>query len=147
MTYSVLEFCNLWIPDSSFEDYNFARWSVNENKWVCHQSILTGDGAAARSATCVDNQGNVGGSNGDQLCQAPNEGASEPAPIVNDDVDKTMREIIRHHVEYGCKRMDKIEFTAPKEVLIRCESGCEPTYKYTRPSKVGFKAFNESQSF
>ena len=52
-----------------------------------------------------------------------------------------MREIIRHHVEYGCKRMDKIEFTAPKEVLIRCEAGCEPTYKYTRPSKVGFKVF------
>ena len=57
-----------------------------------------------------------------------------------------MREIIRHHVEYGCKRMDKIEFTAPKEVLIRCESGCEPTYKYTRPSKVGFKAFQKSHS-
>ena len=53
-----------------------------------------------------------------------------------------MREIIRHHVEYGCKRMDKIEFTAPKEVLIRCESGCEPTYKYTRPSKVSFKIFS-----
>ena len=46
-----------------------------------------------------------------------------------------MTEIIRHHVEYGCKRMDKIEFVAPKEVLVRCQAGCEPQYKYTRPSK------------
>ena len=142
LTSPVRDFDQSWIPDSSFEDYTCARWSVNDNKWVCHHDILTGDGAAARSATCIDNQGNVGGSDGLQLCQAPNEGASEPAPVLNDDVDKTMREIIRHHVEYGCKRMDKIEFTAPKEVLIRCEAGCEPTYKYTRPSKVSFKVFS-----
>ena len=31
--------------------------------------------------------------------------------------------------------MDKIEFVAPKEVLVRCQAGCEPQYKYTRPSK------------
>ena len=83
-------------------------------------------------------KGFIGGPNQDQMCQAPNEGGSEPAPIVDEAVDRTMKEIIRHHVEYGCKRMDKIEFQAPKEVLIRCQAGCEPTYKYTRPSKIGF---------
>ena len=118
---------------SSYEDYNFARYSITEDKWLCYNAILTGNDVSARSITCVDNQGNFGSTG--VLCQAPNDGASQPAPIVDDVVDKTMREIIRHHVEYGCKRMDKIEFTAPKEVLIRCQAGCEPTYKYTRPSK------------
>ena len=118
---------------SSFENYNYARFSTTEDKWLCYHAILTGDGASARSTTCVDDQGNFGATG--VLCQAPNEGATEPTPIIDQDVDRTMREIIRHHVEYGCKRMDKIEFTAPKEVLIRCQSGCEPTYKYTRPSK------------
>ena len=46
-----------------------------------------------------------------------------------------MKELIRHHVDYGCKRMDMIEFVAPKEVLVRCQPGCAPEYKYTRPSK------------
>ena len=46
-----------------------------------------------------------------------------------------MREIIRHHVEYGCKRPDKIEFTAPHDNWIRCSAGCEPQYQYTRPSR------------
>ena len=46
-----------------------------------------------------------------------------------------MEEIIRHHVEYGCKRPDRIEFTAPYDNWIRCSAGCEPQYKYTRPSR------------
>ena len=88
-----------------------------------------------RSTTCVDNDGNVSGPDGTDLCQAPNTGAAEPDPAFDVVTDFTMKEIIRHHVEYGCKRMDKIEFTAPKEVLIRCQEGCEPQYRYTRPSK------------
>ena len=88
-----------------------------------------------RSSTCVDNAGFIGGPAQDQLCQAPNEDASEPAPVSDDVVDRTMKELIRHHVDYGCKRMDMIEFVSPKEVLVRCQPGCAPEYKYTRPSK------------
>ena len=54
---------------------------------------------------------------------------------MSDEIDFHMREIIRHHVEYGCKRPDKIEFTAPHDNWIRCGAGCEPQYKYTAPSR------------
>ena len=70
--------------------------------------------------------------------KAPNTGADEIAaapPVVSEVVDFTMREIIRHHVEYGCKRPDKIEFTAPHDNWIRCSAGCQPQYKYTAPSR------------
>ena len=120
---------------SDYEEFNYARYDSVDSVWKCYQNILTGDAVEARSATCVDNDGNVGGPQGTDLCQAPNTGAAEPEPACEDIIDVTMREIIRHHVEYGCKRMDKIEFTAPKEVLIRCQEGCEPQYRYTRPSK------------
>ena len=68
-------------------------------------------------------------------CQGAYESADEPAPVLDDKVHKTMTEIIRHHVEYGCNRMDKIEFISPRETLLRCKAGSEPQYQYTRPSK------------
>ena len=68
-------------------------------------------------------------------CQGANEGPDEPVPVNDDEVHETMTEIIRHHIEYGCNRNDKIEFSAPKEVLVRCKAGSEPQYQYTRPSK------------
>ena len=42
---------------ASYEDFSFARFSVVDDKWVCYHDILTGDGVAARSATCFDNEG------------------------------------------------------------------------------------------
>ena len=68
-------------------------------------------------------------------CQGANEGPDEPVPVNDDEVHETMTEIIRHHIEYGCNRNDKIEFSAPKEVLVRCKAGSEPQYQYSRPSK------------
>ena len=68
-------------------------------------------------------------------CQGANEGPDEPVPVNDVEVHKTMKEIIRHHIEYGCNRNDKNEFSAPKEVLVRCKAGSEPQYQYTRPSK------------
>ena len=51
--------------NANYEDYNYARWSETDKKWVCYRSILTGDGVDARSTTCVSNHGIV-----DQQCQA-----------------------------------------------------------------------------
>ena len=31
--------------NAAYEDYNFARFSVVEDKWVCYKSIITGDAA------------------------------------------------------------------------------------------------------
>ena len=34
--------------NAAYEDYNYARFSVVDDKWVCYKSILTGDAAASR---------------------------------------------------------------------------------------------------
>ena len=133
------EYCqNLGILDdqtvtgekTDYEDYNYARYdSVNE-KWLCYKSVLTGDGTDARAEACVDNDGNT-----NVNCQAPNAGQDEPAAVDDPVVQVAMTELIRHHVEYGCKRADTIDFTAPDDSWVRCGAGCEPKHQYTRPSK------------
>ena len=51
---------DLIVPAESadYEDYNFARYSETDTKWVCYRSILTGEGVDARSHSCIDNHGN-----------------------------------------------------------------------------------------
>ena len=34
---------------AEYEDYNYARFSVEEDKWMCYKNILTGDAAASRN--------------------------------------------------------------------------------------------------
>ena len=114
--------------NAAFEDFNYARY--DGSKWLCYKSILSGEGAEARSTSCVDNNGITGVN-----CQAPNTGTDEPAALDDPVVQQTMTELIRHHVEHGCKRADTIEFTSPAEEWVRCGAGCEPKHKYTRPPK------------
>ena len=119
---------------ANYEDYNFARAHIigNRRKWFCHKSILSGTAGRKDYACIIDTL------NGRLFseCQGGNEGADEPIPVDDDEVNKTIWAILDHHILYGCNRlMDKIEFVAPKELFVRCKAGSEPQYQYNRPSK------------
>ena len=50
-------------------------------------------------------------------------------------IDGAIRNIIADTLEFGCQRYDKIEFSSPKETLVRCTPGWKATWQWDRPTE------------
>ena len=113
------------------EDSKFAR--QNGGVWGCYDTV-----AETEASECVDNKGEL------VTClQSVGQSCT-----VEGDVDSSLSQIIKDTKEYGCHRYDKIEFSSPKETLIRCVDGYKPrvrknSRKIRKKNRKNLKKFRE----